>query len=449
MLLKNIYLWLLLGLFFDNIKFMKAELLSILFLLSFNLLFSQKEIVQIPIGEASKKSEKITLELAHRFQHYNNKNLHQNDNYDKSIHSPKSVKILDEKKKFYVHSLEGYTTSIYSLEDFKLLSTIDHRFNAENQHLFLDTFYFNQNFRTKSKDLNIFNGKPVESCFTHNGKYLWVTYYRRSYDKNAIDPSAVCIIDTDIDSIVRVIPTGPLPKMITASTDNKRVAISHWGNNTVALLNIESNNPKDFYYIKEILVDKKLSLNYKEGEKVNRDQGCGACLRGTIFTPDLKYLLIGKMGGAAVAVIDMEQEKYIGDIKGMRGNLRHLIINKGWLYISINKYGYIQRTPLNSFLAHIKTLSQPYKKWEEVYVGVGARTIEASSDGAYIFACVNNGSKLVVVNTGDMTVETSIRVDSYPVGLDISKDNNWLITTSQGRSMKGGNSVCVFKATFN
>ncbi len=31
MLLKNIYLWLLLGLFFDNIKFMKAELLSIVF----------------------------------------------------------------------------------------------------------------------------------------------------------------------------------------------------------------------------------------------------------------------------------------------------------------------------------------------------------------------------------------------------------------------------------
>ena len=84
-----------------------------------------------------------------------------------------------------------------------------------------------------------------------------------------------------------------------------------------------------------------------------------------------------------------------------------------------------------------------------MYVGVGARTIEASSDGTYIFACVNNGSKLVVVNTEDLTVETSIRADSYPVGLDISKDNNWLITTSQGRSMKGGNSVCVFKATYN
>jgi len=50
-----------------------------------------------------------------------------------------------------------------------------------------------------------------------------VTYYRRSYDANAIDPSAVCIIDTDSDSIVRVIPTGPLPKMITCSPNNKHI----------------------------------------------------------------------------------------------------------------------------------------------------------------------------------------------------------------------------------
>jgi uncharacterized protein (TIGR02145 family) len=90
-----------------------------------------------------------------------------------------------------------------------------------------------------------------------------VTYYRRSYDANAIDPSAVCIIDTDSDSIVRVIPTGPLPKMITCSPDNKHIAISHWGNNTVALIDIQGNNPKQFHYVTELLVDKKMSLDYR------------------------------------------------------------------------------------------------------------------------------------------------------------------------------------------
>ena len=401
--------------------------------------------VTAEIGDKSEESTSLSLQLTHRFQKYKSSGLHKNDHYDRSINSPKSVKIVDAKKKFYIHSLEGYTTSVYSLENFKLLKTIEHKFNETNKALFQDTFYFKQNFRTKSSDWNTFKGKPVESCLSHNGKYLWVTYYRRSYDANAIDPSAVCIIDTDSDSIVRVIPTGPLPKMITCSPDNKHIAISHWGNNTVALIDIQGNNPKEFHYVTELLVDKKMSLDYGQDEKIDRDQGCGACLRGTVFTPDSKYLLIGKMGGASIAIIDVEKKKYLGDIKGMRGNLRHLIINNGWLYLSINKYGYIQRTPLMKFIAHLEKMDEPYKNWKEVYVGTGARTIEATSDGKFIFACINNESKLVVVNTETFEVETKIQVDSYPVGLAISKDNQWAITTSQGKSSKGGNSVCVFK----
>ncbi|MDA7803564.1 hypothetical protein N8987_03205, partial [Crocinitomix sp.] len=401
--------------------------------------------VTTDIGDKSEKSTSISLTLSHRFQKYKSSGLHQNDHYDRSISSPKSVKILDSKEKFYIHSLEGYTTSVYSLENFKLLKTIEHKFNETNKAVFQDTFYFKQDFRTKSSDWNTFKGKPVESCFSHNGKYLWVTYYRRSYDANAIDPSAVCIIDTDIDSIVRVIPTGPLPKMITCSPDNKFIAISHWGDNTIALINIEDSNPKEFHYASNLLIDREMKLDYQKDEKVNRDQGCGACLRGTVFTPDSKYLLIGKMGGASIAIVEVEKKKYLGDIKGMRGNLRHLIISNGWLYLSINKYGYIQRTPLIKFISHIEKMKEPYKNWEEVYVGTGVRTIEATSDGKFIFACINNESKLVVVNSETFQVETKIQVDSYPVGLDITKDNQWAITTSQGKSSKGGNSVCIFK----
>ena len=418
---------------------------SICFIFTVTLAFSLFGQFTTNIGDKSEESSSISLTLSHRFQNYKSSGLHKNDHYDRSINSPKSVKILDAKKKFYIHSLEGYTTSVYSLGNFKLLKTIEHKFNETNKAVFQDTFYFKQDFRTKSKDWNTFKGKPVESCFSHNGKYLWVTYYRRSYDANAVDPSAVCIIDTDIDSIVRVIPTGPLPKMITCSPDNKHIAISHWGNNTIALINIEGSNPTEFHYVSNILVDREMKLDFQQNEKVNRDQGCGACLRGTIFTYDSKYLLIGKMGGASIAIVDVEKRRYLGDIKGMRANLRHLIINNGWLYLSINKYGYIQRTPLIKFIAHVEKMDEPYKNWEEVYVGTGARTIETTSDGKFIFACINNESKLVVVNTETFEVETKIQVDSYPVGLALSKDNQWAITTSQGKSSKGGNSVCVFK----
>ena len=39
----------------------------------------------------------------------------------------------------------------------------------------------------------------------------------------------LAIIDTDKDEIVRVMPSGALPKMIATSPDNKFVAVTHWG----------------------------------------------------------------------------------------------------------------------------------------------------------------------------------------------------------------------------
>ena len=41
-----------------------------------------------------------------------------------------------------------------------------------------------------------------------------------------------------------------------------------------------------------------------------------------------------------------------------------------------------------------------------------------------------------------------ISADSYPVGLDISKDGRYVLTTSQGREGYGGNSVNIFEVKY-
>jgi DNA-binding beta-propeller fold protein YncE len=82
--------------------------------------------------------------------------------------------------------------------------------------------------------------------------------------------------------------------------------------------------------------------------------------------------------------------------------------------------------------------------WEEVEVGPGARTIEITKDGRWVFAAVNTAAELVVVDTTRMTVAARIRVDPYSVGLDIAPDGSRVWTTSQGRTGHGGNSVCVY-----
>ena len=82
--------------------------------------------------------------------------------------------------------------------------------------------------------------------------------------------------------------------------------------------------------------------------------------------------------------------------------------------------------------------------WEEVKVGVGARTIDFAGQERFVIAAVNNASKLVAVDTATFQVVAQIPVDSYPVGLGVSPDETQLFVTSQGKKGGGGNSVGVY-----
>ena len=319
-------------------------------LIAFNVALGQKPldstISRYSIGITSQPpGTEVSLRLNWRFQNYNSKPQHINDNYDKSIQSPKSVNFSKDGKKFYVESLEGYTTSVYDTETMTLLKVIIHDFKKSDSLLFVngETSVFGYKYRDNHKNYNVFKGKPVESCMSHDGKYLWVTYYRREFDMNAECPSAVAIIDTETDSIVRVMPSGPLPKMIACSPDNKYIAVTHWGDNTCGIIDISSDSVENFKYIEHLIVDYKAKLDFGD-QAVNRDQQCGHCLRGTVFSTDGKYLLIGKMGGAGgIAIFSVPDFEYLGTLTGQKSNLRHLIISGDYLIISTNTSGYVQK----------------------------------------------------------------------------------------------------------
>ena len=425
------------------------------FLISFVFfaVISFSQVVHIPIGQKSSGNGEVSLELINRYQHYKGKTKNENDSFDSAINSPKSVNYSIDGKKFYVQSLEGYTTAVYDAKTKKKIKTIKHVFDKSNQELFKnnETTAFGYEFLVKRDKYNYFSGKPVESCFSHNGKYLWVTYYRRDYDSNASCPSAVAIIDTEKDEIVRVMPTGPLPKMIACSPDNKFIAVTHWGDNTLGIINIQSQDPMDFSYHKHCVVDYQMKMDFG-GKHVDRDSDCGYCLRGTVFTPDGNFLLVGKMGGAGgVAVFDANTYELLGTVKGMESNVRHLVINGDNLFLSANSPGKVQKCDWRSFVkARIQNEEKEiqFKEFESIFVGSGARTIVTTSDGKYVFAAVNNGSKIVAVRSNDMKIVAEIPADSYPVGMDISSDDSELIVTAQGKSNGGGNSVMVFSLKF-
>ena len=237
-------------------------------------------IIRIPIGlKSSPENGEVELELIARKQHYKQTPDHKADVYDRSISSPKSAIFTLDGSKFYVHSLEGFRTSVYETGSWKRLKVIHHDFDQGNNNLFkgdsISVFNYKYPKERKKGSYNYFAGKPVESCLSHKGKYLWVTYYRRNYDKNAEGPSAVAIIDTEIDEIVRVMPTGPLPKMIACSPDNRFIAVTHWGDNTVGIIDISEDDPMRFKYIEHCIVDRRAVLDFDTDKAINRDNNCG------------------------------------------------------------------------------------------------------------------------------------------------------------------------------
>ena len=389
----------------------------------------------------------FSIELVSKKQNYSKTDTVYRDT---DVRSPKSVNIHPDGHKYYVNSLEGAKTVVYDAETNTKIKVIRHVFNERDSLLWSNPSGLYE-FTHYTDNLNTFFGKPVESAFSHYGRYLWVPYYRRSYDLNAQDPSAVAIIDTETDSIVRLMETGPLPKMIAVSSDDCYVAITHWGNNTVGIIDISGEMPEEWRHLACVTVNYKLDLDFSLTTSVDRDVNSGLCLRGTTFTPDNRYLLVSCMAGkGGIAVIDLEDFTYLGTVYGMMSNLRHLVIRNDNIYLSINKNGYIQRAPLEAFLdtvAHMKNGKAVFDAWESCKVGSGARTIDLTPDGRYIIAACNFSSCLSVVDDATMQVVTAIKADSYPVGLDISKDGNYVYITCQGREGEGGNCVDIFKIT--
>lgn len=379
------------------------------------------------------------------------KSTNPKDIYEAAIRSPKSAAFSLDGTKLYINSLEGAQTVVYNWPSLTRKTIIDHRFTNKNQDLFQNQeTVFNYNyFQQPDGGVNVFRGKPVEMAFSHEGKYLWITYYRRDYDLSAQSPSAVAIVDTKTDKIVRVMPTGPIPKFVAVSADNQRVAITNWGDNTVGIIDISSNLPSDFKYISHLTVEKQFSQAGLEGK--DRDAECGFCLRGTVFSPDSRNLFVARMGGGGVAVFDVVESKYLGSVMDFRGTPRHIVVtpDEKELVISSNQAGYVTRVRIDDMLnlvinANGKRVKGITKK--EAYVGLGARTLEVDPTGRVAFVAVNNDVKVVAVDLLTMKTIAEHPIDKFPVGLAISKDGNYLAVTSQGHAGQGGgNAVNIVK----
>lgn len=401
-----------------------------------------------------------------RWQSYNPKPNSVLDHFDVDIDSPKSVLFSQDGKKAFVHSLEGSRTLVLSADGSEKLAVIQHQFKAKSattsSHQGKSPSVDQKapfDYVFKNKKPWIFSGKPVESVLTHEGRYLWITYYRRDFDSNGIEPSAMAIVDTLTNQIVRVMGTGSISKYIASSPDGKWLAVSNWGDNTIGLYDISSNDPRLFHEQQLLIVGQRLAL---KGFKGDRDKDCGYCVRGLEFSRDGQYLLATRMKGGGIAVFDLKslQNKppqpavYRGTIFGMQPGPRdiHLSPDGQDLFIGCNASGTIVKVKAQALIDLIKgrnnadlEITEKDLSFQKRFVGLGVRSFKVSPDGKYLFVAVNNSSEVVVLDAVDLKILSRLPVDSFPVGLSINPDGTQLWVTSQGKDHQGGNSVGVFQ----
>lgn len=405
-----------------------------------------------PVGHASKGESvksadgKVTLTCVDRRLGFGSGSL-----FDPDVQSPKSATFSADGKKLYVNSLEGCRTIVYDAATRRKLKTIKHEFTSGAGSLWAAPSGYYPFTHYKDGASRPFRGKPVEEALTPDGRYMFVPYYRRDFDLNAQDPSALAVIDTRTDEIVLMTETGPLPKMVRVSNDGRLLAITHWGDNTVGFLDISDPDPKKWRHLPPVTIGHKLNLNYSLTSAVNRDSGSGFLLRGTVFLPGDSLLLVSGMAGN-VNVIDTRKMEWIGTFPQLAA-VRHLTLRGGMLYLSRNSAGEVMTVPVAEVVRAIIE-GRPGREFRvkdlrTCKVGGGARTLKVSPSGKYIFVACNTASALYVVETASMKVMAKITADSFPVGLDISPDGRMVVTTSQGRKgAGGGNAVDFFKIDY-
>ncbi len=287
------------------------------------------------------------------------------------------------------------------------LAVIRHQFKGDEK--FIDVNAPFDYHWPKVKNPNAFSGKPVESVSTHRGRFLWVPYYRRSYDDRASEPSAMAIINTSTNEIVRVVGTGPIAKYVQASPDGRFLAVSHWGDNTVGVFHIRGNDPKKFKEFTKLLVDRPLAKAQMAG---NRDSNCGFCVRGLSYSADSRYLFVARMRKGGIAVFDLlarTKPNYLGTVYGVDPGSRDLQIQSGILYTGGNASGFIERVPVNRLLESLKgkpsgsavTIRLDDLGGVKTFAGTGVRSLKLTPDGKYLFVAVNKISELQVYSAAD------------------------------------------------
>lgn len=278
----------------------------------------------------------------------------------------------------------------------------------------------------KSRPINSFQEKPVEACFSHDDKILWVSLHNAEgivpiwvddFSKNnAVTTTEqktkpVTVIYPGVakrDSFrVPLIETGKTPKVISRTNDSKYLLVSNWHSRTTSVLEMDETKSPYGKIISTIPVS--------------------AIPRGIVVDDKNKKSYIAIMGGASLNVVDNTTWKS-ESIMNVWSSPRHVVMDtSGHLFVSYNSLGTIACIDAASgtSLFTAKTHAQP-------------RTIVLSKNYKFIFVTCYSSDYVDVykINSDNFEKVASLPCGGHPVGVDIFENDNkleaWVCSYSSG-----------------
>lgn len=356
----------------------------------------------------------------------------------KELVSPKSALFSPDGKTLWVNALESGKTLAIEADTLKVKWSAEHCFSAEEgrEHERLGA-PFGDAFRQPNPQKS-WCGKPVEMALSPDGNVLWVSSYRKSFDTGAVMASSVTALDARTGRRLGSLPSGPIPKMLTVSPDGSTLAVTNWGDNGVTLWDV-SEGPKKTKAKKHFYVEGRLSHEKMKG---NRDKNCGLCLRGTVFSPDGKFLLVARMSGAGtINAYDAKTGEPRGAIRGPEWMpVRHLATSNERLYASSTSGALVARLP---WAEMEKSMTKGAATWEVIKAGGSVRTIAVSEP--YAAAAVHGRKEMLLLKADDVfEIIKRVPAPAFPVGAAISADGKKAAATAQGVNGVGGHRVGVW-----
>lgn len=327
----------------------------------------------------------------------------------------KSVIFNSKGSKLYAMNLEGM--SVYEFDQSTRKLTREFKFTPTRG---MGWDY------NKSRPIASFQEKPVEACFSHGDKILWVSLHNAEgivpiwiddYSKNIgtsdsgqkTKPVTVIYPDTEKKDSFRVplIETGKTPKVISKTADSKYLLVSNWHSRTTSVLQMDENA-------------------YPFG-KVISTIPVSAIPRGIAVDDKNNKSYIAIMGGSSLNVVDNTTWKS-ESIMNVWSSPRHIVMDtSGHLFVSYNSLGTIAciEAATGKQLFTAKTHAQP-------------RTIALSKNHKFIFVTCYSSDYLDVYKINDDNFEkvASLPCGGHPVGVDVFEDDKkveaWVCSYSSG-----------------